>query len=102
MQWSPFLWEGEEMKELLICYVVSVNLLGLFLMWEDKRRARKSLWRIPERTLFLCSILGGGMGTWVGMYLFRHKTRRWYFVCGMPLILLLEVCTLLVFVKQSL
>lgn len=59
-------------------------------MGEDKRRARKHLWRIPEKTLFLCSILGGSVGTWAGMYVFHHKTKHWYFVIGMPLLLVLQ------------
>ena len=44
-----------------------------------------------EKTLFLVSILGGSIGTWAGMYLFRHKTKHWYFVVGMPLILVLQL-----------
>lgn len=76
---------------LIAVYLILINLAGLFVMGADKRRAIKHLWRIPERTLFLCSILGGSIGTWAGMYLFRHKTRHWYFVVGMPLILFLQI-----------
>lgn len=79
------------MKALVVVYVILMNLLGFFIMGEDKRRARKKLWRIPEKTLFLCSLLGGSIGTWAGMYAFRHKTKHWYFVLGMPLILFLQV-----------
>lgn len=57
----------------------------------DKRKAKRHLWRIQERTLFLCSIAGGSIGTWVGMYFFHHKTKHWYFVVGMPLILLMQL-----------
>lgn len=71
-------------------YLVVMNLLGVYLMWTDKRRAKKHLWRVPEKALFGCSLLGGSIGTWAGMYLFRHKTRHWYFVVGMPLILLCQ------------
>lgn len=60
-------------------------------MASDKSRAIKGKWRIPEKSLFLMSILGGSIGTWAGMYLFRHKTKHWYFVIGMPLILVLQV-----------
>lgn len=67
-------------------YVISMNLLGILLMGIDKYKAIHKAWRIPEKTLFLCSVLGGSLGTWAGMYLFRHKTRHWYFVVGMPLI----------------
>lgn len=68
-----------------------LNLTGLFVMWSDKRRARKKQWRIPEKVLFLVSLLGGSIGTWGGMYLFHHKTKHWYFVLGMPLILVLQI-----------
>jgi uncharacterized membrane protein YsdA (DUF1294 family) len=68
-----------------------MNLAGLFAMGIDKEKAKKRAWRIPERTLFLISLLGGSVGTWLGMYLFRHKTKHWYFVVGMPAILILQL-----------
>lgn len=75
----------------MIYYIITVNILGFILMGEDKRRAKKHLWRISEKTLFLCSLLGGSVGTWAGMYAFRHKTKHWYFVVGMPLILAVQI-----------
>lgn len=77
--------------EFLIVYVVVMNILGFALMGIDKSRARRKAWRISEKTLFLCSLLGGSIGSWAGMYAFRHKTRHWYFVAGMPLILAVQV-----------
>ncbi len=79
------------MKEGIVIYLIFMNLLGIFLMGIDKKKAIHHAWRIPEKTLFLCSIFGGSIGTWAGMYLFRHKTRHWYFVIGMPCILLLQI-----------
>ena len=67
-----------------------MNVLGVAVMWSDKRRARLHRWRIPEKVLFGVSLLGGSAGTWAGMYLFRHKTKHWYFVVGMPLILVCQ------------
>lgn len=72
-------------------YLIILNMIGMGVMWADKRKAEKGAWRIPEKILFLVSILGGSIGTWVGMYLFRHKTKHWYFVVGMPLILVLQI-----------
>lgn len=72
-------------------YLVMMNAVGLAVMWLDKRKAINNQWRIPEKTLFLVSILGGSVGTWAGMYLFRHKTKHWYFVVGMPLILVAQL-----------
>ncbi len=73
--------------KILFVYFIIINLLSLFLMAEDKRRARRHLWRIPERTLFAAALVGGSVGALLGMYLLHHKTRHWYFVIGMPLIL---------------
>ena len=73
--------------KLFAIYLAVMNVLGVAVMWSDKRRARLHRWRIPEKVLFGVSLLGGSAGTWAGMYLFRHKTKHWYFVVGMPLIL---------------
>ena len=76
--------------KLYAIYLVVMNVLGVAVMWSDKRRARLHRWRIPEKVLFGVSLLGGSAGTWAGMYLFRHKTKHWYFVVGMPLILVCQ------------
>lgn len=76
--------------KLFAIYLVVMNVLGVAVMWSDKRRARLHRWRIPEKVLFGVSLLGGRAGTWAGMYLFRHKTKHWYFVIGMPLILVCQ------------
>ena len=78
------------MEKIIIIYFVAVNLIGLAAMGMDKSRAKRHAWRIPERTLFFISILGGSLGSWAGMYLFHHKTKHWYFVTGMPLILIVQ------------
>lgn len=91
------------MKIILAVYLTAMNLLGLAVMGIDKAKAVRHSWRIPEKTLFLVSILGGGLGTWMGMYLFHHKTRHWYFVVGMPLILvawIILLCLGYVFLQQ--
>ena len=56
----------------------------------DKRKARRGAWRIPEKTLFLLPLLGGSVGALLGMKVFRHKTKHWYFVWGIPIILLAQ------------
>ena len=68
-----------------------MNAAGFLLMGMDKWKAKHKKWRIAEKTFFMVSILGGSLGTWAGMYAFRHKTRHWYFVVGMPLILGLQI-----------
>ena len=79
------------MKTLLCLYLLIINALGLLIMLADKEKAKKHLWRIPERTLFAAALVGGSVGALLSMYLFHHKTRHWYFVVGMPLILVAQL-----------
>ena len=72
---------------MLAGYLVIINAAALVMMAEDKRRAKRHQWRVPEAALFGAALLGGSAGAWAGMYLFHHKTKHWYFVVGMPLIL---------------
>ena len=76
---------------LLLEYLIAVNLIGFALMGIDKYKAKKRAFRIPEATLFIVAIIGGSIGSIIGMYAFRHKTRHWYFVYGMPAILILQI-----------
>lgn len=64
----------------------------------DKTKAKRRKWRIPEATLFLVAIIGGSIGSIAGMYIFRHKTKHWYFVIGMPVILALQVIAAIVII----
>lgn len=82
---------------LLGLYLAAANLIAFALMGLDKRRARRGGRRIAERTLFLAALLGGSAGAWLGMYGFRHKTRHWYFVAGIPAILLAQAALALLF-----
>lgn len=78
------------MKYILI-YLIVLNIFGFFIMGIDKRKARLRQYRISEKSLFVVALLGGSFGAICGMYFFRHKTKHWYFVYGMPAILVLEL-----------
>ncbi len=82
----------------MVIYFILINLFGFFIMWLDKRKAKKGAWRIPEKTLFIITALGGGIGTIAGMYMFRHKTQKIQFVIGFPFITILEIVTILYFI----
>lgn len=82
------------MNILLIGYPIVINILAYSLMGVDKTNARQKKRRIPEVTLFLVALLGGSLGAVIGMNFFRHKTKHWYFVVGMPLILILQLAVL--------
>lgn len=79
----------------IIIYFIIVNLIGFLAMYIDKQKAKKGKWRIPEKTLFIITALGGGIGTIAGMYIFRHKTQKIAFVIGFPLITILEIIAIL-------
>ena len=78
----------------LIIYFVIINIVGFALMGVDKRKAIKRTFRIPEATLFIVALIGGSIGSILGMQVFRHKTRHWYFAFGMPAILVVQIVLL--------
>ena len=75
----------------LLVWLAVINLLTFIVYGADKRRARRSKWRVPEKTLFLLPLLGGSIGALLGMRVFHHKTKHWYFVWGIPAILLAQI-----------
>ncbi len=79
---------------IIVSYVIMINLVAFALMGIDKYKAKKKAWRIPEATLFLFAIFGGSLGSTLGMFTFHHKTRHWYFLYGMPLILIVQLVIL--------
>ncbi|MCM1087720.1 MAG: DUF1294 domain-containing protein [Muribaculaceae bacterium] len=82
----------------IILYLVIINFIGFAIMGIDKRKARKRAWRIPESTLFIIALIGGSLGSLIGMHLFHHKTRHWYFLYGIPAILFLQIAAVLILV----
>ena len=79
----------------LIIYFLIINLIGFLAMGIDKLKAKKDWWRIPEGTLLMIAILGGGIGSILGMYTFRHKTKKMKFTVGMPTILISEIALII-------
>ena len=79
------------MKYVLL-YLFLVNAAGLLFMLADKHRARKKQWRIPEATLMGIAAMGGSIGSLLGMYVFRHKTRHPKFYIGIPVLLVIQLC----------
>ena len=86
---------------IIAAYLLIMNIIGFALMGIDKRRSVKRLWRISESTLFVVAIIGGSLGSIIGMRFFHHKTKHWYFVYGMPAILIIEVLAVVAFVYLS-
>ena len=86
-----------------ICMILLVmNLMSFALMGIDKMKAKAGMWRIPEKTLFLVTALFGGLGGTLGMVLFRHKTRHWYFKYGFPALLAAQLVLLMLLLPKLL
>lgn len=79
------------MYKFLIIYLIIINVIAFMLMGIDKGRAKRQAWRIPEKTLFGSAIIGGSIGSNLGMQVFRHKTKHLSFQIGMPAILLVQI-----------
>ena len=88
---------------IVTCAILLVmNLLAFALMGIDKMKAKSGAWRIPEKTLFLVTALFGGLGGTLGMKVFRHKTKHWYFKWGFPVLLVVQIVLLAVILPKFL
>ena len=84
----------------ILVYLMVINIIGFLAMWIDKYKAKKGYWRIPEGTLIIITLLGGGIGTIAGMYKFRHKTKKLKFTVGLPTILIAEIVFIVYFIYK--
>ena len=74
-----------------VLYLAAINLITFFVYGADKRRAKiPGARRVPEKALFALALLLGSAGALLGMRVFHHKTRHWYFRFGIPAILLVQ------------
>lgn len=80
----------------LIVVFAVMSTIGFASMGIDKKKAEKGKWRTKEATLFLIAILFGGVGSTLGMYVFRHKTKHWYFAVFFPIFALIDIAGLAV------
>lgn len=90
---------GLDVMNVFLIYFLGINIIGFCIMGIDKWKAKKRAWRIPEATLFIVALIGGALGSILGMQVFRHKTKHWYFVYGMPAILILHIALLVFLIK---
>ncbi|PRR82149.1 DUF1294 domain-containing protein [Clostridium vincentii] len=88
------------MFEILIPYILAINLIGFIIMFIDKKKAVHRKWRISESTLITISILGGSIGMLLGMHCFRHKTNHKKFTLGVPAILIVQLGIILFFLQR--
>ncbi|WP_291637442.1 DUF1294 domain-containing protein [Clostridium sp.] len=86
--------------ELFLCYILAINLYGIFVMYSDKNKSKKGRWRTKESTIFTIAFAFGALGIFIGMRLFRHKTKHNKFVIGIPLILIVQVFVFLKYIYK--
>ena len=72
-------------------YLVIINVLGFLIMGLDKAKAKKQKYRISENTLLFVALIGGSLGSYLGMHCFHHKTKHMKFYIGIPLILFIQI-----------
>ncbi|KAA9023201.1 DUF1294 domain-containing protein [Niallia endozanthoxylica] len=86
------------MTGFIVIYFFLINIIGLLIMKMDKQRAIKHQYRISEQTLWIIAIIGGAVGTAVGMNMFRHKTKRLSFKIGFQLLAVIDLFLLFYFI----
>ncbi|MDD6070010.1 MAG: DUF1294 domain-containing protein [Clostridiales bacterium] len=90
------------MEGLFIClYLIVMNVMTFIVYGIDKQKAKRGKWRISEKTLMMLAVFGGSIGAWIGMQVFRHKTKHLLFVIGVPLIFFVELGIVIYFILMS-
>ena len=88
------------MRMMLIYYLLAVNVLTFIVYGVDKWKAQRGRWRVPEATLMGLAALGGSVGAWLAMQLFRHKTQKKKFRYGVPVLFVLQVAAVVLFINM--
>lgn len=85
--------------KIILGYILVMSVVAFVVCGVDKFAAQHQKRRVSEKMLFLLSLLGGSVGMYLGMFTFRHKTKHWYFVVGIPAIILLQAGLLIYFLR---
>ena len=88
------------MRIMLIYYLLAVNVLTFIVYGVDKWKAQRGRWRVPEASLLGLAALGGSVGAWLAMQLFRHKTQKKKFRYGVPALFVLQVAAVLFYLNM--
>lgn len=79
------------MSQVVLYYLLTVNVITFLMYGLDKLKAKINQWRIPESTLLLMAVVGGSVGAWTGMQVWRHKTQHVKFKYGVPVIFIVQI-----------
>ena len=82
-------------EQLILIYLIAINVVTFFMYGIDKWKAKRSKWRISEATLLGMAAIGGSIGAWLGMRVWHHKTMHKKFQLGIPLILIIQLAIVL-------
>ena len=83
-------------------YFLIINIIGFVMMYSDKQKAKKDQYRTREKSFFVVSLLLGGIGTYIGMYKFRHKTRHNLFTIGIPVMIIINIASIYYIITKNL
>ena len=80
---------------IVLVWLAAANITGFAVCAADKRAAKRGVWRVRESTLFVLALIGGSVGVWLAILLFRHKTRKLKFTVLIPLICIVQAAAVL-------
>ena len=80
-----------EMMNIILYYLLAVNIATFLLYGIDKYKAKKNQWRISEATLLTMAAIGGSIGAWAAMRLWHHKTMHKKFKYGIPVMIIMQI-----------
>lgn len=79
------------MSKYFMIYIAIINIIGFIEIFSDKEKSKKKHWRIPESRFFIIAAVLGGVGVFLGMYTFHHKTKHIKFTFGIPAIIIIQM-----------
>ena len=88
-------------EQLILIYLIAINVVTFFAYCIDKWKAKRSKWRISEATLLGMAVIGGSIGAWLGMRVWHHKTMHKKFQFGIPLIIVVQIALVIWIISKS-
>lgn len=89
------------MYQVIVGYLILINIIGLITVFKDKERAKNGGWRIKESTLIFIAIIGGSLGVLASMKIFHHKTKKLKFYIGIPFIIMLQLMMIYIIINKG-
>jgi uncharacterized membrane protein YsdA (DUF1294 family) len=90
----------EDSMKVLYIYLIVINVIAFGVMGVDKYKAQRHKWRISESSIFIIGLAGGGVGVLIGMGVFHHKTKHLKFTIGIPVVVVLNIASLIYILKS--